>query len=187
MNIPFRLHLWLHHIKIYNFKHKMFYKHTQMYTSYLLRSGIVKKWFLEGIDYFDLNEEKNEISIHISDYNLPNHKIIEKNTEKKISKQRWVYPVFYRISAGYASGILFMDSKFYKIIYSWGGLNSKENWHHRENYTVQIKKKNIGKHIKALSDKINATENYPMKNYLVSKIFIGVVQNIKYYRSYRSE
>ncbi len=167
--ILFRLKLFFLHWKIYNFKYSMMVKWGNMYTGYLVRSGIIKKWFLRDIGYFDLKD--NEISVELSDYKL--------NTHNNVSKHRWVYILFYKIGAGYGNGILYMDNKFYKITYSWGGLNSKENCHHRESYTVQIKKGNIEEHIKRIADKINKDENYPKKNYLVSEIFTGVIQDRK--------
>ncbi len=113
-------------------------------------------WFIEEISPWDMRS--NSACLHMTNYKLLAHEALEKKLDKKISRLRWIVLKDATIGLGYAKGILIIESKKFNLTYAWGGLNSKENYHIRECYTVQIKGKNCGRYFTNLAKRINKIE-----------------------------
>lgn len=113
-------------------------------------------WFIEEVDPFDIKKE--EACLHLTKYKLLTHEEIEIKLDKEISRSRWVTLVDAKVGCGYASGKIIVEGKTFDLSYAWGGLNSREDYHIRESYTVQIKGSKCGEFFAALARKINDVE-----------------------------
>ena len=113
-------------------------------------------WFMEEISPWDMTS--NYACLYLTNYKLPTHETLEKKLDKKVSRLRWVVLKDATIELGYAKGMLIIEGKKFNLTYAWGGLNSKENYHVRESYTVQIKGKNCGRYFTNVAKRINKIE-----------------------------
>ncbi len=100
------------------------------------QSGCRETWFVEDIEPWDVTNE--HVRLNLTKYRLPTHERIEKVLETNVSRLRWVLLVSAEVRAGSASGYIIMNKRVFKLNYAWGGLSSKEDYHTRESYSVQI-------------------------------------------------
>ena len=115
-----------------------------------------EKWFIEDISPWDMSAES--VCLHLSNYKLLSHEEIEKKYGKKISELRWVELEDAEVKAGGASGLLIVDGEKFKLTYAWGGLNSKEDYHIRMNYTVKVEGEDCEKFFRSLGTRIAEVE-----------------------------
>ena len=113
-------------------------------------------WFLENISPFDMEEKSSDV--YLSNYNLLSHEEIEKKEGKKISKLRWVTLQGAELKAGGAKGLFRGDGGTFELSYAWGGLNSPEDYHIRQSYTVRIRGKGCEKYFRNLGQQIAKVE-----------------------------
>lgn len=114
---------------------------------------VKERWFLEDVSPWDSTSTHGVIDL--SNYRLPS---LEKLAAKKISSLREVFLVDAIVKPGKASGEAIIDGKIFQLTYAWGGINSKEDYHRRESYSVQIKRSNCGRFLFNLAKRINKAE-----------------------------
>ena len=136
-------------------------------------------WFIEEVNAFDIKED--EACIHLTNYKLPAHGEIERKLDKKISRSRWATLTDATIGCGHAKGKITIEGKTFDLSYAWGGVNSREDYHIIECYTVQVKGSGCGEFFTALARKINNLEGE--KDCLGNSLGIFVVnKRLKPYR-----
>lgn len=137
-----------------------------------------QKWFIEEIEPWDMSF--SSACLHLTNYKLSTHQDIEEVLGKKVSKLRWAVLEDAKIDAGSASGRIVIGRRTFKLTYAWGGINSDENWHKRESYTVQIGGRYCEKYLTDLVTQINEDERWGRK--CVGSIFFPFLNAIKPYR-----
>lgn len=137
-------------------------------------------WFIESVDPFDIKED--EACIYLTNYNLPTHEEIERKLDKKISRSRWATLTDATIGCGHAKGKITVENRTFDLSYAWGGLNSREDYHTRECYTVQVKGPGCGEFFTALARKINSLEGE--KDCLGSSVGFTINKRLKPYKLY---
>lgn len=138
-----------------------------------------KKWFIEKIDPWDISP--SEVCLHLTSYKLPSHQATEKLLGRKVSKLRRVTLVDARVEPGRAEGQIQVNKRRFNLTYAWGGINSKENWHKRESYTIQVRGSECEKFFIDLIKQINALEKPKKRVEAISTLF-PFIDCIKPYR-----
>lgn len=137
-----------------------------------------EKWFIEEIEPWDMSFSK--ACLHLTNYKLPTHRDIEEVLGKKVSKLRWVVLEGAKVGAGHASGKIVIGRRTFNLTYAWGGINSKEDYHKRESYTVQIGGRYCEKFLTSFAVLINKDEGGG-KN-CVGRVLFPFMHGIKPYK-----